>query len=181
MITEFEVVFYKEGINENAQIKIPGSDRISLRIIQTVGDSDKVHSIDIKMFTDRSGGSEGLSVMLYVDPDTMLIDRKRTEDILVKRKNKDTKDKIKLYRDNVDVVGGAILYAKEELKELFDNEKSRKLVSYENVDKKMSDFSNLYKTDKKEFKDYIEKAKGKEELKEDFEIDGKDFTFVQVP
>lgn len=172
----FSIVFESRGLNENASIKIPGKDRINFRIVQSVGDSAKVHGIDIKMFDDKSGGSSGEgSIALYVDPNTMLIDRDKTEDRLNKHS---TKDKRKFYKDNIDVAAGAILYAKDELIEFFENEKNRVSAEYDKIYDKMNDFSNLYKSDRSEFKKYINMAKGKEPLKEEFSIGGNKFELI---
>ena len=158
-INDFRLVLI-DTIGETVSIENKKGHDITLRIVQDHNDKEKVHGTNIKVHTY----SNRKQVQLYIDPNTMLIDRDRSM-----RDAKSDKDLLKIYKDNVDIIGGAILYAKDELQDYFKKGKERGDRSEDEVQAKMNEFSKLLNKNDPKFKKYCKYAKeGKIDVKESF-------------
>ena len=155
----FDLIFV-DNMNEDVKIRSKKYNTISIRINQETGSTAKNHATNIKVFvSDNKDGN----FQVPVDPKTMLLDRDYA------RKDIRSKDQLKAYKDSIDAVGGALLYAKNEFQDFLKRDKEREYRSDEEIQKKLDEFSKLMDKNDPKFKKYCKYAKeGRTDVDESF-------------
>ena len=154
---EFDLML-SDSISEDVSINSKGGTSIKVRVRQSVEGKSKQHSTNVKVY--RKDKSK--NIQLFLDPDTLLIDKKRSE-----KSAKTDKEHYSLYKDTVDIVGGALLFARDEFKRYFEAEKNHENIGEDIIEEKLDKYSELMNSNDPEFKKYYNYSrKGISDVKE---------------